>query len=58
LENILVDLYKSLFTNDVLDMQVQTEIIDALEFSLSICECESSEGIFAIDELHAALKGL
>ena len=31
LENILVDFYKCLFTNDVLDMQVQTKIIDALK---------------------------
>ena len=58
LENILVDFYRSLFTNDVLDMQVQTEIIDTLEFSLSDSEREACEGVFTIDELHAALKGL
>ena len=35
MENILVDFYKRLFTNDVLDMQIQTEIIDDLELMQS-----------------------
>ena len=58
LENILVRFYQALFSKDVLDMQIQTEIIDDLELSLTDYEREMCEGIFTIDELHAALKGL
>ena len=58
LENILVDFYQSLFTNDQLDMQVQTRIIDELELSLTDLEREACEGAFTLDELYAALKGL
>ena len=49
--------YQSLFTNDVLDMQIQTEIIDDLGFSLTDLEREMCEGLFS-DEFLAALKGL
>ena len=39
-------------------MQIQTELIDALEFSLTDHEREMCEGLFTRDELSAALKGL
>ena len=39
-------------------MQIQTDIIDALEFSLTDHEREICEGLFTLDELFAALKGL
>ena len=58
LENILVNFYQSLFSKDVLNMQIQTEIIDDLDLSLTDFEREMCEGIFTIDELLAALKGL
>ena len=58
LEMILTRFYQDLFLNDSLDIQVQSDIIDALEFSLSDCEREMCEGLFTIDELLAALKGL
>ena len=38
-------------------MQIQTEIIDDLDFSLSDAEQEQCEGLFTKDELFAALKG-
>ena len=58
LENILTRFYQTLFTKDSLDMQIQTDIIDALEFSLTDYEREMCEGVFTLDELFAALKGL
>ena len=58
IESIFVDFYNSLFTKDVLDMQVETELIDDLEFSLSDFECDSCEGEITKDELFLALKGL
>ena len=58
LENILMCFYQTLFTSDSLDMQIQTDIIDALEFSLTDYEREMCEGLFTLDELLAALKGL
>ena len=58
LENILVCFYQTLFTRDSLDMQIQTDIINALDFSLSDYECQMCEGLFTLDELLAALKGL
>lgn len=54
----MVQFYKCLFTKDSLDMQIQTEIIDGLEFSLSDIERDLCEGLFTKDELFAALKGL
>ena len=39
-------------------MQIQTDIIDALQFSLTDYERETCEGLFTSDELFAALKGL
>ena len=39
-------------------MQIQTDIIDALEFSLTDYEREMCEGLFTLRELLAALKGL
>ena len=50
--------YQTLFTRDSLDMQIQTDIINALDFSLSDYECQMCEGLFTLDELLAALKGL
>ena len=58
LEKILTCFYQDLFMNDSLDLHVQSDIINALEFSLSDCEREMCEGLFTIDELFAALKGL
>ena len=58
LENILTRFYQTLFTSDSLDMQIQTDIIDALEFSLTDHERELCEGLFTLDELFTALKGL
>ena len=53
----MVDFYKALFSKDSLNMQIQTEIIDDLDFSLSDAEQEQCEGLFTEDELFAALKG-
>ena len=39
-------------------MQIQTELIDALELSLTDQEHEMCEGLFTQDELFTALKGL
>ena len=39
-------------------MQVQTELIDSLEFSLTDIERAGCEGLFTKDELFSALKGL
>ena len=39
-------------------MQVQTELIDGLEFSLTDIERAGCEGLFSKDELFSALKGL
>ena len=39
-------------------MQIQTDIINALEFSLTYYEREIYKGLFTLDELSAALKGL
>ena len=58
LESILVQFYQTLFTNDSLDMLIQTDIIDALEFSLTDYEREICEGLFTLEELFTALKGL
>lgn len=58
LENILTRFYQTLFMRDSLDMQIQMDIIDALEFSLTEYERQMCEGIFTSDELLATLKGL
>ena len=58
IELILVDFYKALFSKDSLNMQIQTEIIDDLDLSLSDSECEQCEGLLTKEELSAALKGL
>ena len=58
LENMLTRFYQTLFTSDSLDMQIQTDIIDALEFSLTDYEREICEGLFTLDELSATLKSL
>ena len=58
IELILVDFYKALFSKDSLNMQIQTQIIDDLDLSLSDLEREQCEGLFTKDELSAALKGL
>ena len=55
IELILVDFYKALFSKDSLNMQIQTEIIDDLDLSLSDAEQEQCEGLFTKDELFAAL---
>ena len=38
IELIMVDFYKALFSKDSLNMQIQTEIIDDLDLSLSDSE--------------------
>ena len=58
IELVLVDFYKALFSKDSLNMQIQTQIIDDLDLSLSDLEREQCEGLFTKDELSAALKGL
>ena len=58
LESILVNFYTALFTKDSLDMQIQTELIDDLEFSFTDFEREQCEGLFSKEELLSALKGL
>ena len=58
IENILVDFYKSLFSKDHLDMQIQTKLIDDLELSLTDHERDSCEGLFSREELFSALQGL
>ena len=39
IESILVNFYQDLYSKDVLDMQVQTELIDDLQFPLTNLEC-------------------
>jgi len=39
-------------------MQIQTELIDDLEFSLSDYERDQCEGLFTKEELLSALQGL
>lgn len=58
LESILVDFYTSLFSKDTLDMQIETELIDGLEFSLTDFEREQCQGLFTKEELLSALQGL
>ena len=58
IELVLVDFYKALFSKDSLNMQIQTQIIDDLDLSLSDLEREQCEGLFTKDEGFAALKGL
>ena len=58
IESILVDFYKNLFTKDVLDLHIQSELLDGLDFSLSDSERLSCEGEFTEDELLTALNGL
>ena len=58
LESILVNFYRRLFSKDFIDMQIQTEIIDDLEFSLTDLEDEQCEGLFTKEEVHSALRGL
>ena len=59
IESVFVDFYRDLFAKDnSIDMQVQTELIDGLEFSLTDIERAGCEGLFTKDELFSALKGL
>ena len=58
MENVLVSFYKSLFSKDSLDMQIQTEIIDDLDLCLDDNERQECEGLFTKDELLLALNGL
>ena len=51
IELIFVDFYKALFSKDSLNMQIETEIIDDLDLSLSDAEQEQCEGLFTKDEL-------
>ena len=56
LENILTRFYTALFTSDSLVMQIQTDIIDALEFSLTDYERDMCEGLFTLDELQCTCR--
>ena len=58
IELILVNFYKDLYTKDSLDMQIQTELFDDLEISLTDLERDKCEGLFTNKELLTALKGL
>ena len=58
LEDILVHFYEDLFSKDSLHMQIQTEIIDDLELSLTDFERDLCEGFFTKEELTDALKSL
>lgn len=58
IELILTTFYKDLFTKSAIDMQIQTEIIDDLELSLTDLERANCEGSLSNQELFAALKGL
>lgn len=57
-QSILVNFYTALFTNDSLNMRIQTELIDDLEFSLNDLECEQCKDLFTKEELRSALQGL
>ena len=57
LEKVLVDFYASLFSKDSLDLHVQSEIIEDLEFSLSDFERDLCEGLFTKEGLFSALGG-
>lgn len=58
LERILVNFYTALFSKDTIDMQIQTELVDDLEFSLTDLEREQCEALFTKEELLFALRGL
>ena len=58
LEAVLVAFYTSQFSKDVFDLQIQTELIGDLEFSLTDIERASCEGLFTKKELWESLKGL
>lgn len=58
LELILVNCYTALFSKDSIDMQIQTELIDDLEFSFKNLEREQCEALFTKEELLFALRGL
>ena len=49
---------QSLFTKDVLDLQIQSNVIDDLDLSLSEAERLQCEGLFSQAEIFAAIKGL
>ena len=50
--------YEDLFTKSPLNLQVQTNIIDDLEISLTDSERDLCEGDFTEEELLVALRGL
>jgi len=58
IESILVNFYRDLYSKDVLDMQVQTELIGDVQFSLTDLESDKCEDLFTNNELLTALKGL
>ena len=58
IEHILENFYTSLFTKDVLDLQIQSSLIDDLDLSLSEAERSQCEGLFSQAEILAAIKGL
>ena len=58
MESILVDFYKNLLSKDNLDLPVQQNLIDDLEFILTDSERVSCEGDLTKDELFMALGGL
>lgn len=58
LKAIVVNFYESLFSKDNIDLQIQTELIDDLELSLTDAEREQCEGLFTKEELLIGLQGL
>ena len=59
IERVFVNFYRDLYAKDnSIDMQIQTDLIDSLEFSLNDIERASCEGLFTKDELFSALKSL
>ena len=58
IELILVNFYKSLFSKDALDMQIQEDLIRDLDTCLTDYERDLCEGLFTKEELFTALSGL
>lgn len=58
LEAIVVNFYESLFSKDYIDLQIQTELIDDLELSLTDSKREQCEGLFTKEELLTTLRAL
>ena len=58
IELILINFYRSLFSKDILDMQLWEELIYDLDTCLTDYEHDLCEGLFMKEELFTALLGL